>query len=317
MPWAAAAAVVGAGVAASASNKASKAQQGSADAANQTQSDMYYQNREDQEPWRQAGRIALNQLVGGIGGDLSKEKSEENFDAAAYLKANPDVAAYAASNGKDPWTGHPMDPTNFAISHYFNQGVKEGRAFTGRASEAVPSGPGGVQPGMVNDFNRRFGLEDFKQDPGYAFGMQQGMRAVDNSASARGGIGGAALKAGTRYAQDYAGTKYNESFNRWNTETTGAYNRLANIAGLGQQAVSQVGSSGANAANQMGSNMIGAGNAGAANALNQGNIYGNALGQLGAYGKRQWGGGGGGGYTNTRGYDPYSNPMYFGGGEGE
>jgi len=161
----------------------------------------------------------------------------------------------------------------------------------------------------------RFDGSNVANEPGYAFGMQQGMRGVDNSASARGGIGGAALKAGTRYAQDYAGTKYNDAFNRWNTENTGTYNRLANIAGLGQQSVAQVGNAGMNFANQAGSNMIGAGNAQAANYLNQGNIYGNAVNQLGAYGSRQQYGGQQ--YGNTRGYDPYSDPLYYGGGEGE
>lgn len=168
-----------------------------------------------------------------------------------------------------------------------------------------------MQPG--GQLTGRFDGSNVANEPGYAFGMTQGMRAVDNSASARGGIGGAALKAGTRYAQDYAGTKYNDAFNRWNTENTGTYNRLANIAGLGQQSVAQVGAAGQNFANQAGGAMIGAGNAQAANALNQGNIYGNALSQWGAYGSRQTSTP----YGNTRGYDPYSNSMYYGGGEGE
>lgn len=150
-----------------------------------------------------------------------------------------------------------------------------------------------MQPG--GQLTGRFDGANVANEAGYAFGMNEGMRAVDNSASARGGIGGAALKAGTRYAQDYAGTKYNDAFNRWNTENTGIYNRLANVAGLGQQAVAQVGAAGQNYANQAGSNMMGAGNAAAANSLNQGNIYGNALNQLGAYGQRQQGG-----------YNPYA-----------
>lgn len=155
--------------------------------------------------------------------------------------------------------------------------------------------------GLMNNgtLTSRFDGANVANEPGYAFGMQQGMRAIDNSASARGGIGGAALKAGTRYAQDYAGTKYNDAFNRWNTENTGTYNRLANIAGLGQQAVAQVGNAGANYANQAGANALGAGNAQAANTLNQGNIYGNTVNQLGAYGRSNnwWQSGSGGGYN--------------------
>lgn len=230
----AAAIVGGAVIGGVASSQASKKQEGSAEAANNTQRDQYNQTRADQAPWRQAGEQSLAQL---------------------------------------------------------NALMQPGGGLTGR-----------------------FDGSNVSNEPGYAFGMQQGMRGIDNSASARGGIGGAALKAGTRYAQDYAGTKYNDAFNRWNTENTGTYNRLANIAGLGQQSVAQVGNAGMNYANQAGANMIGAGNAQAANALNQGNIYGNALNQWSAYGSRSQGGQS---YGNTRGYDPYSNPMYYGGGEGE
>lgn len=169
-----------------------------------------------------------------------------------------------------------------------------------------------MQPG--GQLSGRFDGSSVANDPGFMFAEQQGLRAVDNSASARGGIGGAAIKAGARFAQGNANQFFNDAFNRWNTENTGTYNRLANIAGLGQQSVAQVGAAGQNFANQAGSNMIGAGNAQAANYLNQGNIYGNALNQYGAYGNRQ---NGGYPYGSTRGYDPYSDPNYFGGGEGE
>lgn len=133
-------------------------------------------------------------------------------------------------------------------------------------------------------------------EPGYAFGMREGQRAIDNSASARGGIGGAALKAGTRYAQDYAGTKYNDAFNRWNQENTGIYNRLAGISGIGQTATNQVGQAGQNFANAYGDNTVGAANVQSAARMAQGNIYGNMLGQLGAIGQR------------GSGYQPYSTP---------
>lgn len=137
-------------------------------------------------------------------------------------------------------------------------------------------------------------------EPGYQFGMREGRRAVDNSASARGGIGGAALKAGIRYANDYATTKYNDAFNRWNTENNAIYNRLAGISGLGQTATQNVGQAGQNYANAFGENVVGAANAGAAARVAQGNIYGNVLGQIGAMAGRQWGGG--------SGYQPYTTP---------
>lgn len=154
--------------------------------------------------------------------------------------------------------------------------------------------------GLMNDgsLTSRFSGQGIESEPGYAFGMQQGMRGIDNSASARGGIGGAALKAGTRYAQDYAGTKWGAAFDRDRMEKSDIFNRLSGFAGTGQQINAANSAAGQNYANQAGANMIGAGNAQAANYLNQGNIYSNGINQLAAYGNR------GGGYN------PYSNTSW-------
>jgi hypothetical protein len=48
-----------------------------------------------------------------------------------------------------------------------------------------------------------FGMSDFQADPGYAFRLSEGQKALDRQAAARGGlISGGALKAATRYGQD-------------------------------------------------------------------------------------------------------------------
>jgi hypothetical protein len=71
MPWGYAAAavgsVVGGAMSSSASKKAAKAQAASADAANQMQWDMYDQNRQDLDPYRQAGSTSLNQMMDQMG----------------------------------------------------------------------------------------------------------------------------------------------------------------------------------------------------------------------------------------------------------
>jgi hypothetical protein len=118
-------------------------------------------------------------------------------------------------------------------------------------------------------------------DPGYKFGLSQGQRGLDNSASARGGIGGAALKAASRYNTDYATTKLND-----------VYNRNFTAAGLANNSNSLTGSAGMNMANQVGATQRYMGEAQAGNALNQGNIWGTALNGLAAYGQNNgwWGG---------------------------
>lgn len=107
------------------------------------------------------------------------------------------------------------------------------------------------------------------KEPGYKFGLDQGTRALNSGAAARGmTYSGAAGKALTRYGQDYAGTKLDQS-----------YNRLADIAGLGQVAVN--GQNNQNYGNNVSRNVIGLGDARAANSMYQGRTWGNAINQLG------------------------------------
>jgi len=53
------------------------------------------------------------------------------------------------------------------------------------------------------------------QDPGYQFGLDQGVQGVDRSAASKGSLySGATLKALQRYGTDYGTTKLNDTFNR-------------------------------------------------------------------------------------------------------
>jgi hypothetical protein len=61
----------------------------------------------------------------------------------------------------------------------------------------------------------KFGMDQFQQDPGYAFRLSEGQKALDRSAAARGGlISGGALKAATRYGQDMGSQEYQNAFYR-------------------------------------------------------------------------------------------------------
>ena len=86
---------------------------------------------------------------------------------------------------------------------------------------------------------------DVTRDPGYQFGMQQGQNTLNSQLTARGmRNSGAALKAAARYGNDYGTTKYNEAWNRVNSDNTNAFNRLASVSGLGQTGASMVGQAG-------------------------------------------------------------------------
>lgn len=111
-----------------------------------------------------------------------------------------------------------------------------------------------------------------RRDPGYQFGLNQGVRALDRSAAARGmTMSGAQMQAMNRYGNDYASTKFDDSLRR-----------LSVLAGLAQPMNSQTAAAGMNYANNAGNALMSAGDARAASQLAQGSIYGNALTQLAA-----------------------------------
>lgn len=119
-----------------------------------------------------------------------------------------------------------------------------------------------------------------QNEAGYKFGMDQGMQALQNQLAARGmRNSGAALKAGTKFAQDYAGTKYDTAFNR----NLQALNPFMSLAGLGQVGAGTIANAGQNYANQMGNNATTMGSVNALSGLAQANQWGNALKSAGGW----------------------------------
>jgi hypothetical protein len=108
-----------------------------------------------------------------------------------------------------------------------------------------------------------FSASDFQTDPGYAFRLSEGQKALDRSAAARGGLfSGEQLKANDQYNQNFASNEYQNAYNRYQQNRTTKYNFLSNAAGGGQTSAAELGRVGAQYAGNIG------------NALQQG--YGNA-----------------------------------------
>jgi hypothetical protein len=107
-----------------------------------------------------------------------------------------------------------------------------------------------------------FGMEQFQQDPGYAFRMSEGMKGIERSAAARGGLlSGATLKGIQRYGQDLGSQEYTNAFNRYQTERNARLNPLQSLAGIGQTSTNQLVAGGQNYANAAGEAMGAAGQA--------------------------------------------------------
>lgn len=137
---------------------------------------------------------------------------------------------------------------------------------------------------------RGFRPEDLAMDPGYAFRLAEGEKALSRMQAARGQyLGGGAIRAGARYGQDLASQEYMNAFNRAQAQLGTRLGTLGSLYGAGQAAAQQVagqaGEYGSNVANLLsaGGAARASGYAGVANALNQ------ALGTgLNYYQGQQW-----------------------------
>lgn len=198
--WVAGAVVVGSVINGVASNHAANTQASAANDATGLQRDIYNQNREDLQPWRDAGTNALGYITPGIA-------------------------------------------------------------------------PGG-------EFNRNFTMADFQQDPGYDFRLSQGLKAIERSRAARGGLySGATGKALENYGQDAASQEYANAFNRYRLQNSDRFNRLASVAGIGQTATDQLVQQGTQFGQNAGNNMMSAANARASGYVGGANAISNGFGQ--------------------------------------
>jgi len=211
--------------------------------------------------------------------------SAQSRAAAEALQAQSDAAS--ASNATQMYMYDTTRADNMPALVARNQSLARMRELLGVGGDTTAQGYGSMSGSATP--------KDVQADPGYQFGLQQGQQALQRQASARGMLNsGNALMAATRYGNDYAGTKYNEAWNRMQGNQTNTFNRLASVAGLGQTGASQIAASGSNAANNISANQIGVGNAQAAAGIASSNAWANSANQLaGWYANRNNGNNGG------------------------
>lgn len=125
-----------------------------------------------------------------------------------------------------------------------------------------------------------FGMEQFQQDPGYGFRLKEGLRALESSAAARGGLlSGNQMRGVTRFGQELGSQEYTNAFNRYQAERAARLNPLQSLTGMGQSNAATM----AQQAGQYGQNLAqGAatmGNIRASGYMGQANALTGALGQ--------------------------------------
>ena len=112
-------------------------------------------------------------------------------------------------------------------------------------------------------------LDIIRNTPGYEFRLEEGRRALNANRSAGGVSGGELMRDFARFNQGVASDFYRDYANR-----------LANLAGTGQQASTQLGSQGITTGQSIGNSLINAGNARASGIIGQGNAFNQFLGGL-------------------------------------
>ena len=273
-------------VGADASRKAANTQADTAREAAALQKEMFNKNIELQAPFREAGLSAQNRLLQYLGlqsGAAPKMRSEAELRNALMSKyQNPLTAVQQAGGeyvnwGNEEYGGRTWIPTPAAAgaNGYNEAGLSEAIKAAQAEDQAAQQAYEAQQKSPdFGKYTKDFSMQDFQQDPGYAFRLSEGLKALDRQAAARGGlISGAALKATTRYGQDQASNEYMNAFNRYQTNRTNQLNPLLSLSEKGQLSANTLGTAGQNYANKAGEAYIGAGNArgsgyiGSANAL--------------------------------------------------
>jgi len=137
---------------------------------------------------------------------------------------------------------------------------------------------GDATAGDYGRYGRDFSMNDFEVDPGYAFRLAEGNKALERSAAARGMLmSGQMFKGAQRFGQDLASQEYQNAFNRYQTNRSNQLNPLGTLMASGQGATNMLSGAAGQLGGQLGESAMGAGNARASGYIGSANAYAQAL----------------------------------------
>jgi hypothetical protein len=125
-----------------------------------------------------------------------------------------------------------------------------------------------------------FRMEQFQADPGYAFRLQEGIKALDRSAAARGGLlSGNQLRGITEFGQNLGSQEFGNAFNRYQLERQARLGPLQSLTGMGQTTANTLTGLAGTYGQNMAQNAAQTGNIRASGYMNTANALTGALGQ--------------------------------------
>lgn len=242
-------------------------------AATASQERMFNQQVALQEPFRQAGITAQNRLLDLLG--LSGAKTREQYRQELLPQYTHAPEQYTAPSGG----GMFKDIARMAAGVLNQVPVVDENALNAEIDRRMAAVGTGADYGK---YARDFSMADFQADPGYAFRLSEGQKALDRQAAARGGlISGGALKAAQRYGQEMGSQEYTNAFNRYQTNRANQLNPLQSLSGGGQTSTNTLSNAAGNYGTNMGNIALDQGATAGAAALAQGNIRASQYGTAG------------------------------------
>lgn len=119
-----------------------------------------------------------------------------------------------------------------AAREFYGRGVGFQEPYMGAGAGATNQLAALFAPG--GEYTRQPTYEELQMDPGYAFRFNEGQRALERSAAARGGLlSGGTGKALARYGQEAGSQEYQNAYARFMANRAAATQGLQNLAGLG------------------------------------------------------------------------------------
>lgn len=291
-----------------ASNQAAKAAQGAgnvaaqgSEAATALQREIYQDQRNLNMPFYNGGLQAYDQyralmgLGGGSTGASGTPQQGQTSPAAAPTQwfggakgVTPNTQLYASDpRYRNAWDAIQQEQIAKYGRGFNNNSTQKGwidRLQAAYNAQGAPMQQAPTQGSQQAPMTQQQAFAAFRNTPGYQFGLDEGSKTLQASASASGGLfSGKAGKALTQYGQNYADQQGYAPY----------MNRLAGLFGGAQTAGGQIGNAGQNFANQAGANMQNAANS-------------RASGLMGSSQAKMWGLGQAGGFLNDA-YGYYQN----------
>lgn len=252
---------------ADAASQAAATSAAAADKATQLQREMWLAQQSAYAPYRSVGETSLNTLAGLMGVTPYASEPEKQYLGmsrdqlrAALLPQYTTTVTTPSYAGQELEAG--LGPTFSKLR------TKQGGTTQSRIDEAALNAridqilkqqqdyATAQKIGKSSDYGsmlRPFSMADYEADPGYAFRLSEGMKALEQGAAARGGLlSGNMLKGAQRYGQGLASEEYQNAYNRYQQQQGNKFNRLASLAGIGQSAVGALGQAGQNYASNVG-----------------------------------------------------------------